>query len=127
MIALLASVAAVQMTFICTPIDEQRRSFPYVVSFERSSDLLRRIWVIWPNGSQSSDRWKGRIVEGKFVVRSQKDTVTKELTLSSSPTKAGQGTLNYYFAVTGGHIPMQQTDEANCFVRAAETARNAGQ
>ena len=120
--AILAAATSASMTFICTPTDVERASLPYVVSFERKDDRLRHIWIIWPNGSQSRDNWKGEVSDDGFTFsRRGRGMSSHWLRLRLDASRPGWAHLSTTFV-----IPLLiDTDEAECAVRTVSDQRES--
>ena len=114
MIATLAIAAA--MTFICVPNDLERSKLAYVVSFEQNDNRLRRIIVLWPNGSQSHDKWKGRVLPTGYQIEAREEYNSSSIELTWTPTNRNTGGLAHRISVWGGHIIMDGEDLATCSV-----------
>ena len=115
MIATLALAAA--MTFICAPNDPKRSNLAYVVSFEQDDNRLRKIIVLWPNGSQSHDRWKGRVLPTGYQIDASEKYSSNSIGLTWNQENRNAGILAHRTSVWGGHIIIDEEDVATCTVR----------
>ena len=122
---MLAAAAATQMTFICSSSNVVSDPSPYVLSFEQEGSSLRNIWVIWPDGSQSADNWKVQSNDGGFVLKAEKGWKMRVLTLTTDKQNPKLAKLDSYFAITGGHVPMDLSDNADCSVRIVSSSKDA--
>ena len=119
------AASAISFAFICIPADDTRHANPYVVSFQQNGDRIDKIWVIWPDGSQSGDNWRGTINAEGYSLSAERRFVDKRIELKISATENSLATLTNYYAVTGGHVPVESTDTAECTVRSAEMMKEA--
>ena len=113
----LAAAAPAFMTFICAPNDLLRSQLAYVVSFEQDDNRIRKIVVLWPNGSQSHDRWKGRVLPTGYQFDARERYSSISIFLSWDSANRNVGSLAQRTAVWGGHIVMEDEDLATCTVR----------
>jgi hypothetical protein len=97
----------------------------YVVSFERRRDRLSRIWVIWSNGRQSDEKWKGRVEDQEFILSAERRHVINRISLTLDSTRKDRAHLRNFLGVYGGHVPIEQTADADCSVRTAELSKDA--
>ena len=127
MIAAFALAAAVPafMTFICAPNDPSRAQFSYVVSFERDAQRIHSVIVLWPNGSQSRDHWKGKVSPTGFQFDTHEKYSLHQIELAWDSGHPHEGVLTSDFYVTGGHVPMEDHDSANCKVSMQELTEPA--
>jgi hypothetical protein len=111
-----AITLAATMTFICAPNDPTRSKLAYVVSFEQDENRMRKIIVLWPNGSQSHDKWKGRVLPTGYQIDAREEYHSSSIELTWSPTNRNAGGLAHRTSVWGGHIIMDDEDIATCTV-----------
>ena len=121
----LAAVAPAFMTFICAPNDPSRAQFSYVVSFERDDQRIHNVIVLWPNGSQSRDHWKGKVSTTGFQFDAREKYSSNQIVLAWDSGHPHAGVLTSDFYVTGGHVPMEDHDSATCKVSAQELTEPA--
>jgi hypothetical protein len=120
--SVLLVLAPAFMTFICAPSQSQKAKWTYVVSFERDDDRIKNIVVLWPNGSQSHDRWKARILPAgfEFDASDRSKHVYQKLTLAWESIRPDAGGLTYRWAVSSGHVPLDSEESAACTVRSED-------
>ena len=105
------------MTFICALDDPSRSNLSYVVSFETKGNRINDLVVLWPNGSQSHDRWKGKVTSQGFLLERRERYSSASIDLAWSADNRNTGKLTSKHNVWGGHIVMESEDTATCVVR----------